>query len=156
MRNKIAVGFATVVLGAMLLPAAWAQDAAQAGGPPPPPAAGPGMRGHGPGNPDEQVRHLTRELNLTSDQQAQVRQVIEQRDAQVAQLRTNTAVTGPQRREQMKSIWMDSDTKVRAVLTDEQKQKFDAMRAQQMERRQGMRGGGPPPPAQGTEPPMQQ
>lgn len=154
MRNKFSFGLATVMLGAMLLPAAWAQDAAQAGGPPPPPRGG--MEGHGPGNPDRQLRHLTRELGLTSDQQTQVRQVLEQRDAQMAQLHQNTAVTGAQKHEQMKSIWMDSDNKVRAVLTDQQKQKFDAMRAQQMEHREGMRGGGPPPPADGAAPPPQQ
>jgi len=154
MHNKISVGLTTLVLGAMMLPAAWAQDAAQAGGPPPPP---PGMHGRGPGNPDQQLRRMTKELNLNSDQQAQVRQVLVARDSQMSQLQANTTVTGPQRKEQMKAIWMDSDTKIKAVLTDQQKQQFDAMRAQQMERHQGMHGGGGDvPPAGGAEPPMQQ
>ena len=42
-----------------------------------------------------------------------------------------------------------SEAKVRAVLNDDQKPKYDAMLAKQRERMQGGRGGdGPPPPPQ--------
>jgi periplasmic protein CpxP/Spy len=74
----------------------------------------------------------------------------------MSQLRQNTSLTPPQRKSQEKSIWTDSDTKIRAVLTDQQKQQFDAMRADQMEKHQAMHGGGAMPPAEGSEPPVQQ
>ena len=149
MEKKISIGLATVLLGAMMLPAAWAQDAAAPAGPLP--SGGPGMRG-GHGNPDEQVRHITRAVGLTSEQQAQVRQIVQDRDAKMAQLQP-----GPGRREQMRSLAMDGDAKIRAILTDEQKPKFDAWRSEQMSKRQAMRqgGGGAPPPADGSGPPTQ-
>lgn len=147
MHNKISAGLAALALGAMMLPAAWAQDAAsaQAGGPPPP-----AMHGHGRGDPNEQLRHMTRALNLTSAQQPQVKQVLVERDSQMSQLRQNTSLSASQRKAQEKSIWMDSDTKIRALLTDQQKQQFDAMRADQMEKHQAMHGGGAPP-AEGSD-----
>jgi Spy/CpxP family protein refolding chaperone len=109
------------------------------------------MRG-GHGNPDEQVRHITRAVGLTSEQQAQVRQIVQDRDAKMGQLQP-----GPGRREQMRSLAMDGDAKIRAILTDEQKPKFDAWRSEQMSKRQAMRqgGGGAPPPADGSGPPPQ-
>lgn len=156
--QRYRIGMAVLALGALMLPAAWAQDAAQnaasAGGPPP------AIRG-GRMDPERQVRRLTRELDLNSAQQQQVRQIVMDRDAKMRQLHQNSGTVPQQEmREQMRQTMMDSDAKIRGVLNPDQTQKFDAMRAQQREKMIERRGGeGTPAPGQGqapTPPPQQQ
>jgi Spy/CpxP family protein refolding chaperone len=150
--KKNVTGIAVLVAGLMLAPAAWAQDA-QPAPPGPPPGARPPMHERGPQNPEQQLRHMTRNLNLNSDQQAQFSTIIGERDSQVRVIRANTALSPRQMHEQMRSLMMDSDAKMREVLNPDQQQRFDAMRAQQREHREerhGRMGEGaaPPPPPQ--------
>jgi len=152
--RKIGFGIAALALGAVLAPATWAQDAQPAGGPPPPPpgAQGPGMRGGEHMDPQRQLRHLTRELNLNSGQQQQVGQILRERDAQVAAIRQNTSLTPEQMRRQAGPVMRESEAKLRAVLNQQQQQKFDAMHAEQKQKMEQRRGGmGGPPPAGGAE-----
>src|SRR5271169_4101344 len=53
-----------------------------------PPQPGQGQWGHGPHdmNPDAQLQHLTKHLDLTADQQAQIKPILESRDQQAKQL----------------------------------------------------------------------
>jgi Spy/CpxP family protein refolding chaperone len=139
---------AVLAIGAAALSAlpAMAQD------PPAPPQgqAGPqqggrsGMRGN-------QVEFLTKKLNLTADQVTQVKAIDADTMSQMKALREDTSVAGPDKRTKMMDIHKASQDKIRALLTDDQKTKFDALQAQMKERR-GNRGGGdePPPPPPST------
>ena len=54
---------------------------------------------------------------------------------QAMAVREDTSVRRTDKRAKMKDISQDAQDKIRAVLTDEQKTKFDAMQAQMRERR---------------------
>ena len=143
---------AALLCGAVLAAApALAQDA---GGPPPPPPPGQ----HGPGGPGMMMRGMDRELNLTADQKTQVHAIMEETRTKAEALRDNSSLSQKDRREQMMKLHEDSMAKVRALLTDEQKTKFDQMQKERREHMRGPRGEGagqgegsappPPPPPQ--------
>lgn len=146
----------SLTLGGMLAlgvtGAAFAQDT-----PPPPPPdqsqAGPPPEGGGRGmrmDPNRQLERMTRELNLTSDQQEKIKPVLLERQQKMQALMQNQSLSQEDRRAQMRTIMEGSNNSIKANLTDDQKQKFDAMQQQRM-RRGGP--GGPPP--DGAAPPSQ-
>lgn len=102
-----------------------------------------GGHGHGRMDPDEQLKHMTRQLDLNADQQNQIRPILVDRQQKMQALWQNQSLSREDRRSQMQSIREDSRAKIETVLNDQQKQKFDAMQ----ERMQGPRGG-----AQGGDP----
>ena len=126
--------------------AAFAQD-----NPPPPPnqdQAGPpqGGRGGMRMDPDHQLARLTSALNLTTDQQSQIKPLLVDRQQKMQALMQNESLSQEDRRAQARTISQGTNNSIKAVLTDAQKQKFDAM--QESMRRNGPGGGpgGPPPP----------
>jgi hypothetical protein len=63
-------------------------------------------------------------------------------------LRSDTSVAQADKRAKMMAIHQASQDKIRAVLNDEQKTKYDAMQAEMKARRESREGGqGGPPPA---------
>ena len=110
-----------------------------------PPAAPQGQTGRGPGGPrGNQVEMLTKKLNLTPDQVTQVKAIDDDSRTQAMAVRNDTSLSEADRRTKMMDIRKASQDKIRAVLTDDQKTKYDEMQAKAKERRQG--GGAPPPP----------
>ena len=100
---------------------------------------------------------LQKHLNLTDDQTAQIRSIFEGQRAKAEAVRTNTALAPQDRRAQMMAIHEDGEAKVHAVLTPEQKMKYDAMETRMREHRREGAGGGPPsdgaaPPAPAPQP----
>jgi Spy/CpxP family protein refolding chaperone len=94
-----------------------------------------------------QVDFLTKKLNLTPDQVAQVKAIDADTMTQMKALREDTSAAGPDKRAKMMDIHKASQDKIRALLTDDQKTKFDALQAQSRGRRGNPDGGdGPPPP----------
>lgn len=126
-----------------------AQDTPPAG---PPPGQGRGPGGGGMGGPEQQQRQLdmmTRQLNLTPDQVTQIKAIQEDGRKQAMAMRDDTSTTGPDRRAKMMAMRDAEQAKVKAVLTEDQKPKYDAMLARQRERQANGGGGGnggPPPP----------
>jgi protein CpxP len=114
--------------------------------PPPQDQAGPRHGGSG-GMRGNQVEFLTKKLNLTPDQVTQVKAIDADAMNQMKALHEDTSVAGPDKRAKMMDIHKTSQDKIRALLTDDQKTKFDALQAQMRERRGDHGGGdGPPPP----------
>jgi protein CpxP len=114
--------------------------------PPPQDQAGPRHGGSG-GMRGNQVEFLTKKLNLTQDQVTQVKAIDADAMNQMKALHEDTSVAGPDKRAKMMDIHKASQDKIRALLTDDQKTKFDALQAQMRERRGDHGGGdGPPPP----------
>ena len=134
-------------------------------GPPPDAQSGPppGEMGRGRGA-EQQLKTLTKLLTLTADQQKGVRAVLEQQATQMRALRAKTQAAGadndtPEARQarmtQMNQIRDESDTKIAALLDDNQKKIFAdwiQKRAAAMERRQSREGQPPPPPPEGGGP----
>lgn len=102
-----------------------------------------GGRGRRGMDPEEQLKRLTKALDLTSDQQAQIKPVLESQQQQMQALRGDQSMSRDDRMAKMKTIHDDSKTKIEAALNDTQKQKYEALQAQMQERRQ--QGGGAQP-----------
>jgi len=131
----------------------WAQSTQDA--PPPPQSDGSAPPPHARGE-HMQERHLemmTKHLNLTPDQVAQVKTIDQDSFTQMKALRDDTTTSPADKHAKMKAIHDAQTAKIRAILTDEQKPKFDQMIAREQEHRghgRGPDGDGnqpPPPPA---------
>jgi protein CpxP len=109
----------------------------------PAPAAQQGPRGGGRGN---QVEMLTKRLDLTPDQVTQVKAIDDDTMKQSQAVRGDSTLDQDARRAKMMDIRKASQDKIRAVLTDDQKTKYDAMLAEMRSRQGGGGGGGAAPP----------
>jgi hypothetical protein len=99
-------------------------------------------------DPNKQLEHLTQALDLTADQQTQIKPVLMDRQQKLQALFQNESLSQDDRRTQARSVVEASNTKIESVLNDQQKQKFAAM--QQRMRR----GPGGPPPGEAPPPPQ--
>jgi periplasmic protein CpxP/Spy len=125
MRNK----FVTLALGcvfALGTTAALAQDQGQ--------TTPPGHPTRGMRDPEHQLADLTQKLNLTADQQTQIKPILVDRQAKMHDLMQNQSLSQDDRRTQARTIMSDSNSKIEAVLTGDQKQKFEAMQMPRRER----------------------
>ena len=87
-----------------------------------------------PMNPREQLRHLTRTLNLSPTEQQEILPILQDQDRQLQSLRKDQSFTRQVRRQQRHSINVTAQQKIKAVLNDTQKQQFDAMLAARRKR----------------------
>jgi hypothetical protein len=144
MRNK----FFAIALGGMLALSANAalnaQDQTQAQNPPQDqtPAATGQQHGHRrPMDPDRQLAHLTKTLNLSADQQTQIKPILLDRQQKMQVLWQDQSLSRQDRRSKAIAIQQDTKTKLEAALNDQQKQQFDQMQAKMQARRQHRVGG---------------
>lgn len=115
---------------------------------------------HGRGmrmDPDRQLERLTRELNLTPDQQTQIKPLLVERQQKMQALFQDQSAAPEDRRTQARTIMEGSNNSIKAVLNDDQKQKFDAMQERMhhnhsMGAPAGSQGGTTPPPPDGSAP----
>jgi protein CpxP len=115
------------------------------------PPQGQTENGHGRGGGEHQLEWMTKQLNLTPDQVTQVKAIDDSSRQQMMALRSDTSVAQADKRAKMMAIHQASQDKIRAVLNDEQKTKYDAMQAEMKARREnheGGQGGAPPSPQQ--------
>ena len=121
-----------------------APPATQDGGPPP----------RGPhGDPAERQAHMlqmmTKRLNLNPDQVTQIKGIQSDNETQMQAIHSDTSLQPADRRSKMMDLHKAESDKIRAVLNDDQKAKYDAMTAKRHERMQNGGGqDGPPPPTQ--------
>jgi len=149
-----------MALGTALLSLCACAAFGQAPPPGPPEPGGPPPRGERGGGPERELHMLTQLLTLTPDQQTGVKAVLEQQNEQLKALRNKTqseaAGSDSQeamqtRRSQVEAIRNESNTKITALLDENQKKTFadwTAKRKAEMERRR-QQGGEPaaaPPP----------
>lgn len=130
----------------------------------PPPQRG---EGRGPGgpeghrgmpSPEQQLRRLSETLNLSADQQTQIKGLMESEKSQMDKLRDDTSLTRDARRASAMNVRKDTQAAIRATLTADQQAKFDKMLAEMRQhggprgpRPEGQNGDGPhddptPPP----------
>lgn len=95
-------------------------------------------------NPNRQAKRLAKQLNLSQDQVSQIEPILADRDQQMQALRGDSSLAPADRRTKAKGIMDDSNSKIEAVLNDQQKQQYEQMLASRREhRRGGMQGGAP-------------
>ena len=85
-------------------------------------------------NIDEQVKVLSDDLNLSSDQQSKVKSILTDQHEQAMALIQDSSMDRDTKIEKIHSLRADTIAKVRQTLNEEQKPKFDAMVQQQDER----------------------
>jgi len=79
-------------------------------------------------DPSQQLKRLTKRLNLTPDQQNQLLPILTDRQQQMSALRGDTSLSGQERRAKAQTLREDFDSKIKAVLNDSQKQQYEQMR----------------------------
>jgi len=84
-------------------------------------------------NSDRQLKRMTKQLDLSADQQTQIKPILDSRNEQMQQLRQDKTTSREDRREKMQGIQQDTNQKIEAVLNDTQKQKFEADQAKMKE-----------------------
>jgi hypothetical protein len=96
-------------------------------------AAPQGETGHRGGHfdPARRTEMLTKQLNLTSDQQTKVQDVLKSEQSQMESLRSDTSLSQEDRRSKMMDIHKTSSDQIRGLLDANQQKKFDEMQSKQ-------------------------
>jgi Spy/CpxP family protein refolding chaperone len=93
-------------------------------------------------NPDRQVRAMAKRLNLTADQQQQILPILTDRNQQMQSIRNDNSLSPKDRHAKMAAVREDSQSKIKALLTPDQKAAYDQMLQQSREHRRGERSQG--------------
>jgi periplasmic protein CpxP/Spy len=108
-----------------------------------PPSQDNGRWHHGPPDPAQHTQELTKKLNLTSDQQTKVQDILQSEHSQMESLRQDTSTSQQDRHTKMMDIHQSSDTQIRALLDSTQQKKWDEMQAKREQWGQNRRHGSP-------------
>lgn len=142
------IAFVAAALVSVAMPFATAQSNDQQD----PPSQENGMRRHGPMDPAERTRELTRQLKLTSNQQTKVQDIYESARSQMESVHHDSSLSQDERRSKMMEIHKNTDAQVRGVLDPPQQKKWDEMQARHEQMRNGRTGG--PEGGSGQQPPQ--
>lgn len=115
------------------------------------PSQGQGGWHHGPQDPAQRTKELTKHLNLTADQQTKVQDIFTSEKSQMESLHQDSSLSQQDRRAKMMDIHNTTNTQVRALLDSTQQKKWDEMQAKREQRMQNHAGAGqqaPPSPQQ--------
>jgi len=102
-------------------------------------------------DPAKRTAELTKKLNLSSDQQSKVQNVLESEKSQMESLHQDTSMSQQDRRSKMMDIHKTSSDQIRALLNSDQQKKWDEMQAKReewMQKRMGGENGPSAPPQQ--------
>jgi hypothetical protein len=84
------------------------------------------QRGHIP-TIDDRVRVLARSLDLNEAQRVAVKKILEQRQQETLRIRQDTSISGGARIERFRALQDNTVERIRAVLNEEQKKKYDPL-----------------------------
>lgn len=98
---------------------------AQEAGPP----SGPAEHGHGYFDPARRADMLTKHLQLNSDQQAKVLDILKTSQSQMENLRNDTSTPREEKHSKMMEIRKSTDEQIRGILNPNQQKKWDQMQA---------------------------
>jgi Spy/CpxP family protein refolding chaperone len=107
-----------------------------------------GQRGPGRQTVEERLQAMTEFLGLTPAQQSQIKPILEDTQQQMQAIMKDDSLSREDRGSKMRSLREATDEKIRAVLNDEQKKKFDERRKEQQGPRRGNEKGGEAAPKQ--------
>jgi periplasmic protein CpxP/Spy len=158
-KSLVATAFLAALLSLGI--SALAQD--DQNGPPPPPSdqqsgqpSGPGMGRHMGRRPmptvDEQIKHLSKKLKLSDDQQAKLKPILEDQRKQMDTIHSDSSLSREDRFGKMQELRKSSDDQIKSVLNADQQKSFDKMREEQQDRMKNWhKGGEGAPPAGDTQ-----
>jgi Spy/CpxP family protein refolding chaperone len=84
------------------------------------------QRGHIP-TIDDRVRVLARSLDLNEAQRAAVKKILEQRQQETLRIRQDSSISGGARIDRFRALQDNTVERIRAVLNEEQKKKYDPL-----------------------------
>jgi hypothetical protein len=90
---------------------------------------------HAHADPAQQLARLTRRLQLSPEQAAQIGPILQDRQRQASALRSDSSLAGADRRAKLRDIAQSHDSQIEAILSDSQRQQFTQMRQKMMQRR---------------------
>ena len=120
-------------LSYMVLPGAVAQ---QTGSSDQQPATSEHAHGHARMDPAQRAEMLAKKLNLNSDQQSKVEDILKSEQSQMESLHSDTSLSKEDRRSKMMDIHKSSSDQIRGLLDPDQQKKWDEMQSKQQERMQ--------------------
>jgi Spy/CpxP family protein refolding chaperone len=88
----------------------------------------------GPMTPEARLKMLTEKLNLTEDQQAKLKPVLEDQAKQMKAIHDDASLAPADRQAKMKDVHESSIEKMNAILTPDQQAKWKQMRQEMMEK----------------------
>jgi Spy/CpxP family protein refolding chaperone len=97
----------------------------------------------GPMSPDDQLKRMTKDFDLTADQQAKIKPILVDAQKKMEDVRNDSSGDRQTMRQKMMQIRQDTNDQIRALLDDKQKEKFDKQQQERQDRPQNRRGGGP-------------
>lgn len=111
---------------------------------------GAGQYGHGqPPTVEQRLQRMTRELNLTADQQQKIKPILENESTQMQALHSDSSLSEEDRMAKMRQIRQTSSAQIKPILNADQQQKFTDMMNRPGRGRGGPQSGqAPPPPPQ--------
>jgi hypothetical protein len=118
---------AALLLNVSLVSSALAQTTAVVPATPAPPTPS----SHRRPSLDDRVKTLAVTLNLDQQQQVAVKRILEQRQQETPRLRHDTSITGSTRIERLRALQDQTVQRIRLVLNDEQKEKYDPLAVRQ-------------------------
>ncbi len=90
-------------------------------------------------DPDARLQRMSKQLNLTEEQKAKIKPILENETKQIDTLRQDTSTAQQDRRAKFQEIHQSTMSEIRPILNADQQKKLDNMIKQQQERRS--RGG---------------
>jgi ABC-type lipopolysaccharide export system ATPase subunit len=78
-------------------------------------------------SPDDRAKVMAKNLNLDEAQQAAVAKILEERQQETLRLRRDTSISGSERIARFRALQDQTVLRIRAVLNDEQKKKYDPL-----------------------------
>ena len=94
---------------------------------------------HNGDSADQHLQMLSEKLNLTDDQKAKVKPILQDHLQQMKAVRQDSSLSQEQKRDKIKSIHESLHEQISAVLTPEQQTKFQQMRQEEMEKHKSMK-----------------
>jgi len=136
MKSKL---FLALILSVAVSVSMWAQssstDQNQTSG-----TSAPEWHGRKMPSPDQQLQHMTKALNLTADQQAKIKPILEDRQQKMSALMQDNSLSREDRRAKFHEIGSSSREQIRAILTPDQQKTMDEMRAKREARWEKKKG----------------
>ena len=96
---------------------------------------------------DDQIKHLTKQLNLSADQQTKLKPILEDQRKQMEAVHNDSSLSREDRFSKMQALRQSSDADIKGVLNEEQQKNFDKMREEQKSRMGKWHRGGENAPA---------
>ncbi len=95
--------------------------------------------------PPYETTNLRQRLALNADQVAQLHAINKDRKAQAAAIQSDASLSKPERRQKLKSVQVAADSKIRAMLTENQAAEYDQILRERREKQASRRQTALPP-----------